>query len=135
MNDNFCLRLKEDRDGWTYSRWMTFLNLSSMIFNDLDYLSRIRCRSWYRKRKNEFASRWKRRMIYYLESVKIENFCTLLEEFILRHSVTYSLGISHSWRLVIVTVMKRNLIHVTKYYLCNSISIIGINCTRSNLCN
>lgn len=41
----------------------------------------------------------KRRMICYLErreSVKIENFCTLLEEFILRHSVTYSLGISHS---------------------------------------
>lgn len=54
------------------------------------------------KEKNEFASRWKRRMIYilgldiYLESVKIENFCTLLEEFILRHFVTYSLGISHS---------------------------------------
>lgn len=51
------------------------------------------------KEKNEFASRWKRRMICYLErreSVKIENFCTLLEEFILRHSVTYSLGISHS---------------------------------------
>lgn len=74
-----------------------------MIFNDLDYLSRIQCRSWYRKRKNEFASRWKRRMICYLErreSVKIENFCTLLEEFILRHSVTYSLVfnliISHS---------------------------------------
>lgn len=45
-----------------------------MIFNDLDYLSRIQCRSWYRKRKNEFASRWKRRMICYLErreSVKI----------------------------------------------------------------
>lgn len=135
MNDNFCLRLKP----W----WMDVFSLNDFFKSLLDDFQWFELfvtytMSWYRKRKNEFASRWKRRMICYLErreSVKIENFCTLLEEFILRHFVTYSLGISHSWRLVIVTVMKRNLIHVTKYYLCNSISIIGINCTRSNLCN